>query len=128
MVFRDRNVISDDCAEASAETKSFQPDKTKCDDAQCVPEFGQTPTLKLASSGFSSPKDVEFRPTLGLHLQDYSEGRTLHPDSGEEAWVASGGNDSMSINALSNTECQITTSRRDRRSYHFMIGAAMSFN
>jgi len=129
IMFRYRNVIGDNCTEANVETKSCQPDEAKCDDIQCIPEFGQSPTLKLVSSGFNSPKDVEFHPTPGLHLQDYSEGRTFHPDSGEEAWVVNSGNHSISIVASLNTEYQTTISRRDRGYYHYMInGAAISFN
>ena len=95
----------------------------------CIPEFGSSWTIREVASGFDSPRDVAFHPTPGFHLGNYSEGRTFHPEMGEEAWVINGANHSISIVASLGTERQTTISRRDRGYYHYLInGTALSFN
>lgn len=84
---------------------------------------GQEPHADKTFSTFCS------HPTPGLHLGDYSEGRTFHPEIGEEAWVLNSGNHSVSIVASLGTPVQSTISRRDRGYYHYMINAtALAFN
>ncbi len=101
---------------------------------QCVPEFGpSTPTnsfkLRVVATGLDSPRDLAFHPTPGIHLGNYSEGRTFHPTEGEELWVVNGNNHSVSIIASLGTEYQTTISRRDRGYYHYMNNVtALAFN
>mmetsp|Transcript_16219 Transcript_16219/g.35289 ORF Transcript_16219/g.35289 Transcript_16219/m.35289 type:complete len:821 (+) Transcript_16219:836-3298(+) len=96
---------------------------------QCVPEFGNDYSTTVVASGFDSPRDLAFHPTPGVHLGPYSEGRTFHPDQGEELWVANGLNHSVSIVASLGTKHQTTISRRDRGYYHYMNNiTALAFN
>merc|ERR1712151_1021655 len=89
--------------------------------SQCMPEAGMAWDIELVATGFNSPRDVAFHPTPGLHLKQFSEGRTFYPNHGEEAWVVNAGNHSISIVASLGTEYQTTISRRDRGYYHYMI-------
>mmetsp|Transcript_20971 Transcript_20971/g.45468 ORF Transcript_20971/g.45468 Transcript_20971/m.45468 type:complete len:1024 (-) Transcript_20971:39-3110(-) len=96
---------------------------------QCVPEFGNEFHVAVIASDFDSPRDLAFHPTPGIHLGPYSEGRTFHPDQGEELWVVNGFNHSVSIIASLGTEYQTTISRRDRGYYHYMNNiTALAFN
>mmetsp|Transcript_19161 Transcript_19161/g.39660 ORF Transcript_19161/g.39660 Transcript_19161/m.39660 type:complete len:649 (+) Transcript_19161:206-2152(+) len=101
---------------------------------QCVPEFGPSTStesfdLSVVASGLDSPRDLAFHPTPGIHLGNYSEGRTFHPTKGEELWVVNGNNHSISIVASLGTEYQTTISRRDRGYYHYMNNVtALAFN
>lgn len=98
-------------------------------DEQCIPEFGPEFSITVVASGFSSPRDLAFHPTPGVHLGSYSEGRTFHPDAGEELWVANGNNHSISIIASLGTSHQTTFSRVDRGYYHYMNNiTALAFN
>ena len=120
-------------------------------DGPCIPELGQSYSIQTVVSGLNSPRDVDFHPTPGLHLGNYSEGRTF-PVPGvlgnthygeEEAWIVNGGNHSVSIvtginymrptmdgtGDASSDSTLTTLSRRDRGYYHYMInGTALSFN
>jgi hypothetical protein len=96
---------------------------------QCVPEFGTTFDLTVIASDFSSPRDLDFHPTPGIHLGSFSEGRTFHPEEGEELWVVNGNNHSISIIASLGSQYQTTFSRQDRGYYHYMNNVtAISFN
>ncbi|CAJ1936627.1 unnamed protein product [Cylindrotheca closterium] len=129
--FRTRSVQANDCTRAvPVETRSCQA-TFPCNDPStaCVAETGASYTVETVVTGLDSPRDVDFHPTPGLHLRDYSEGRQFYPDEGQEAWVVNGGNHSVSIVASLGTERQTTISRRDRGYYHYMINAtALSFN
>ena len=95
----------------------------------CVPEFGTAFSLSVVASNLSSPRDLAFHPTPGIHLGSYSEGRTFHPEVGEELWVANGNNHSISIIASLGTPYQTTISRIDRGYYHYMNNiTALAFN
>lgn len=95
----------------------------------CVPELGPRFSTTVMASGLSSPRDLAFHPTPGIHLGTYSEGRTFHPDAGEEIWVANGSNHSVSIIASVGTVYQTTVSRVDRGYYHYMNNiTALAFN
>ena len=99
-----------------------------CDEL-CVPEFGPEFSTTVIASGLSSPRDLAFHPTPGVHLGTYSEGRTFNPDVGEELWVANGNNHSISIIASVGTVYQTTISRLDRGYYHYMNNiTALAFN
>lgn len=87
---------------------------------QCVQEFGESFSATVVAGGLSSPRDLAFHPTPGIHLGDYSEGRTFHPEVGEEIWVANGRNHSISILASVGTPFQTSMSRVDRGYYHYM--------
>ena len=119
------------CAEP-VETRECFPQRNECDDnsiSTCIPEVGETYNIKTITSGLSDPRDVAFHPTPGLHLKDFSEGRSFHASEGEEAWILNGGNHSISIVAALGTKMQTSISRRDRGYYHYMIEAtALSFN
>eukprot|EP00579_Thalassiosira_antarctica_P010657 CAMPEP_0201910854 /NCGR_PEP_ID=MMETSP0903-20130614/2060_1 /ASSEMBLY_ACC=CAM_ASM_000552 /TAXON_ID=420261 /ORGANISM="Thalassiosira antarctica, Strain CCMP982" /LENGTH=1038 /DNA_ID=CAMNT_0048445531 /DNA_START=117 /DNA_END=3233 /DNA_ORIENTATION=- len=96
---------------------------------QCVIEFGNEFDITVIASNLNSPRDLAFHPTPGIHLGSYSEGRTFHPNEGEELWVANGYNHSISIIASLGTEYQTTISRRDRGYYHYMNNiTALAFN
>ncbi|EJK47143.1 hypothetical protein THAOC_34166 [Thalassiosira oceanica] len=96
---------------------------------QCVQEFGESFSATVVAGGLSSPRDLAFHPTPGIHLGDYSEGRTFHPEVGEEIWVANGRNHSISILASVGTPFQTSMSRVDRGYYHYMNNiSALSFN
>ena len=119
------------------ETRECLPPRLQCQDPKClvtrgipcIPEFGTSFTIQTIATDLNNPRDVAFHPTPGLHLSDYSEGRTFFPNEGDEAWVLNGGNHSISIVASLGTETQTTISRRDRGYYHYMIEAtALSFN
>ncbi|CAB9512318.1 expressed unknown protein [Seminavis robusta] len=98
-------------------------------EGSCIQEFGETWQVKTVASGFDGARDVAFHPTPGLHLGHYSEGRSFHPDQGEEAWVLNAHNHSVSIVTSLGTPVQSTISRRDRGYYHYMINAtAFAFN
>lgn len=132
--FRSRHVLDTrGTALAAGERPCPAPVETEaCDtgvpcEPQCVPEIGGG--VEVVASGFASPRDVAFHPTPGLHLGSYSEGRAFDPDAGEEAWVANGGNHSVSIVAGLGSASQTTLSRRDRGYYHYMINVtALDFN
>jgi sugar lactone lactonase YvrE len=99
-----------------------------CDEL-CVPEFGPEFSISVVASDLSSPRDLAFHPTPGIHLGEYSEGRTFQPDVGEELWVANGNNHSISIIASLGTSSQTTFSRVDRGYYHYMNNiTALAFN
>jgi hypothetical protein len=129
--FRTRAVDENECETVvPVETRSCQSNKA-CNDADgtCIADFGASWQVETVVTGLDSPRDVDFHPTPGLHLGEYSEGRVFHPDMGQEAWVVNGGNHSVSIVASLGTEYQTTFSRRDRGYYHYMInGTAISFN
>jgi hypothetical protein len=94
-----------------------------------VPEFGPVYTAIVVATGFNSPRDLAFHPSPGVHLGSYSEGRTFHPNEGEELWVANGGNHSVSIIASLGSIHQTTFSRSDRGRYHYMNNmTALAFN
>jgi len=96
---------------------------------QCVAEFGNDFDVSVVASDLASPRDLAFHPTPGVHLGTYSEGRTFHPDGGQELWVANGFNHSVSIIASLGTEHQTTISRLDRGYYHYMNNiTALAFN
>lgn len=106
----------------------------KCEE-QSVPEFGSMVSnsdsfkLSVVASGLNSPRDLAFHPTPGIHLGNYSEGRTFHPTEGEELWIVNGNNHSISIIASVDTEYQTTISRQDRGYYHYMNNVtALAFN
>jgi hypothetical protein len=116
---------------APFETRECEPVQDSCveDTFACIQEFGDVHSIETVASGFNSPRDVDFHPTPGLHLGNYSEGRTFYPEVGEEAWVVNGANHSVSIVASLGSEYQTTFSRRDRGYYHYMInGTALAFN
>lgn len=117
---------------APVETRSCVAPLNVCDDGEsaCIEEFGATFSIETVASGFDGPRDVAFHPTPGLHLGSHSEGRTFHPNFGEEAWVVNGKNHSVSIVAsVGDDEKQTTISRRDRGYYHYMVNAtALAFN
>ena len=99
------------------------------EEEQCVPEFGIDFQTSIIASNLDSPRDLAFHPTPGIHLGSYSEGRTFHPNHGEELWVANGNNHSISIIASLGTEYQTSISRRDRGYYHYMNNiTALAFN
>jgi len=96
---------------------------------QCVSEFGNEFDVTVIASDLDSPRDLAFHPTPGVHLGSVSEGRSFHPEQGEELWVANGFNHSVSIIASLGTEDQTTMSRRDRGYYHYMNNiTALAFN
>lgn len=107
-----------------------QNDAASCSDiGTCIADFGASWEVESVVTGLNSPRDVDFHPTPGLHLGNYSEGRTFRADMGLEAWVVNGGNHSVSIVASLGTQYQTTFSRRDRGYYHYMVnGTAISFN
>ncbi len=87
----------------------------------CISEIGGSYVVETVASGFSSPRDVAFHPTPGMHLGEYSEGRRFFPNHGEEAWVVNGGNHSVSIVASLGTMHQTTISRRDRGRFYLIF-------
>ena len=106
-----------------------QSDETCNDMGTCISDLGSSWEIESVVTDLNSPRDVDFHPTPGLHLGNYSEGRTFHADRGLEAWIVNGGNHSISIVASLGTQYQTTLSRRDRGYYHYMInGTAISFN
>ena len=113
---------------APVETRPCAETLPACEE-QCVQEFGKMFSATVVAEGLSSPRDLAFHPTPGVHLGDYSEGRTFHPEFGEEIWVANGLNHSISILASVGTPFQTTMSRVDRGYYHYMNNiSALSFN
>lgn len=96
---------------------------------QCVEEFGNNFQTTIIASDLDSPRDLAFHPTPGIHLGEYSEGRTFFPDQGEELWIANGNNHSISIITSVGTQYQTSISRQDRGYYHYMNNiTALSFN
>merc|ERR1719401_244702 len=97
---------------------------------QCVTELGgREPSLTVVAEGLSSPRDLAFHPTPGIHLGFASEGWPFNPLEGEELWVVNGANHSVSIVAAVGTPDQTTIARRDRGYYHYMNNVtALAFN
>uniref|UniRef100_A0A7S3V7X4 SMP-30/Gluconolactonase/LRE-like region domain-containing protein n=1 Tax=Chaetoceros debilis TaxID=122233 RepID=A0A7S3V7X4_9STRA len=134
--FRYRKVIIPDHVSATRighqcpvpiETRSCLAAQTICDED--IVETCTAEAVETVANGFDSPRDVAFHPSPGLHLGEFAEGRSFHPDAGAEAWVVNGANHSVSIVASLGTEHQTTISRRDRGYYHYMInGTALAFN
>jgi len=101
----------------------------ECLESCTVPEFGSAFTATVVATGFNSPRDLAFHPSPGVHLGPYSEGRSFHPNEGEELWVANGNNHSVSIIASLGSIYQTTFSRSDRGRYHYMNNmTAIAFN
>jgi hypothetical protein len=101
----------------------------ECMESCVVPEFGPAFIATVVATGFDSPRDLAFHPSPGIHLGNYSEGRTFHPNEGEELWVANGNNHSVSIIASLGSIHQTTFSRSDRGRYHYMNNiTALAFN
>lgn len=101
----------------------------ECVESCTVPEFGPSFTASVVATGFNSPRDLAFHPSPGVHLGSYSEGRSFHPNEGEELWVANGNNHSVSIIASLGSTYQTTFSRSDRGRYHYMNNmTAFAFN
>jgi len=115
--------------EASVRLRACEAEEDDCDDDNgCIDEFGSSYTIDTIVSDLQAPRDVDFHPTPGLHLGEYSEGREFsHGD--EEAWIVNRANHSISIVVDVGGDDQTTISRRDRGYYHYMVdGTALSFN
>ena len=58
--------------------------------------FGAAASVNVVAEGFAGARDVAFTPTPGAHLGTFAEGRSFST-AGEEAWVVSAHNHSVSI-------------------------------